>query len=589
MFAGQCVVPEDFKESRRFPPQGCMITRRTRRIAQRLLASASLAAGLGFASAQTPTITSIVNSASAATDVAEASIASIVGENLSADACVAIVIPYPQDLCGVSVTADGQKLPLLYTSPTLIYLQMPYGTGTHNLMVKNGGQASTSTPVNVKPQAPGVFVYNTANPDGTTNAKNLAIGLLDEATLQSPTTPVWPGKNTLTLYVNGLGKSTDAGQLPLGMTAPLSPPLHTAGVQVYVNGTQLPSSSVTFAGYAPTLIIDEVAITPPDNLPTGANSVKICAGDVCSPEVTVFMTNTRDYLAGNISSPGTMSDGKDRKLESIVGFANGQPMNVNKDGNYLVPVQGTVDISLAASSDWESYKDTFTANGSTVAPTIKAFPHVVYTDVKGDYDRNAHGVVECSYIYPPTQQWRGTPGGGDVTLLDMVHYMATNGTNPSCAEIVDMWMRYDEPLKIYFDPTGQPFFDPVTGGNTMQFPSDNPISGVEILWNELVQHAAAQHFNVSINLFFNLSTEHGINFKFEDPEKMAGFGGLTAAYPFAIDETACSPIIGASMTIDRTSGSRIGVAAVGRHELLSRAVGYGASGPLSLFFLTTWQ
>ena len=496
-----------------------MITRRTRSIAHRLLISAAIAAGLSSAQAQTPTIASVVNSASFASDVAEGSLASIVGDSLSLDTCVASVIPYPEDLCGVSVTADGQKLPLLYTSPTLINFQLPYGTGERNITVHRQGIDSMSATVDVLPQAPGIFVYNTTNDDGTLNVRDIGISQLEDYTLQGPSNPVFLGKNALILYVNGLGIPDDGSAPPLGSPSPLSPLLHTPGVDVFVNGNKLPANDVPFAGYSPTLIVDTVAILLPDDLPTGANNVKICAGNVCSPEVTVFMTNTKDYLAGNISSPGTMSDGKDRKLESIVGFANGQPMKINKDGNYLVPAQGTVDVSLAASSDWESYKDTFTANGSTLAPQIKAFPHIVYTDVKGDYDRNAHAWSNTSYIYPLTQQWRGTPGGGDVTLLDMVHYLATNGTNPACMETVLMWERADEPIKIYLDPSNQPYFDPVTGGNTNQFPSANPISGVDVLWQELATSPSRGGPTFQrVNQPLDITKEHGINFKFEDPE-----------------------------------------------------------------------
>jgi hypothetical protein len=106
--------------------------------------------------------------------------------------------------------------------------------------------------------------------------------------------------------------------------------------------------------------------------------------------------------------------------------------------------------------------------------------------VKGTYDRDTRTWTKVSYFDPIFQQWRGEPGGGDVTLFDMVHYMATNGTNPACLETINMWERVDEPIKIFLDSTNQPHYDAKTGVLITGAVPGDAVSGTEVLWRELV-------------------------------------------------------------------------------------------------------
>jgi uncharacterized protein (TIGR03437 family) len=474
----------------------------------------------------------------------------------------------------------------------MIHVQLPYGVGQHNITITNNGATSTNKAVTLTDRSPGIFAYNTTQADGTLQFANLAAAQLEDYSTHAATNPVKLGTNSLTLYVDGLGKPIDGAAPTLGVPAPSDKLLHVAPVDVYVNGNVLPASSTLFAGYAPTLIIHQVNVALPNNLPAGANRLKVCAGATCSPEVTVFMTNTAEYIAGNVRSPGVMSDGINRPLDSIAGTATSelgtQNLNINKDGNFLAPARRSTAIALPANSNWESYKDTVTASGATVVPSIPGFPHIVYGDAQGDYNRATRTWTNTGYFDPVFQAWRGSKSGGQVSLLNMVDYLGTTSVDPlgvSCTEKTMMWNRANFPIKVYLNVSNQPYYDPVTTALIQGAPPANAIAGSDLVWRQLLASPSVGGPTFErINYDPVVAGEAGVSFKFDTLSNLQGFGGFTNAHPFD-SGPYCGPITSANVRIAMNAGTSDTLQALTRHEFLGRATGYGAAlnGALSPF------
>jgi uncharacterized protein (TIGR03437 family) len=572
-----------------------------RTIIRNIALGASITAGAASAQSTTPVIAGVVNAASYAPGVSEGGLATIAGNNLSdknslGDVDCAITSPFPTSVCGVAVLVDGTPAPLLYIGPSQINFQVPYGVGQHELTVRNNGRLSKTVPLAVLDRSPGIFAYNAGS------FPNLAAAQLADYTVHAPANPVvlatTPTLHSyLSLYLTGLGIPTNHPAPPLGIPAPIPQSvddlLLARDVSVIINGKPLPRENILYTGYGPGLIIQQINILPPTDTPSGANNITVCAADACSNSVTVFMTNTNDYIAGSLTNPGIMSDAKTRTLSTITGTATSDlgtdTIAVNKDGNYLARAKGKTTLGLPATTAWESYQDTVTANGATIIPTIPAFPHIVYDDVKGDYDPTTYFGTwnNTSYYDPLWNEWRGTPGGGPVTLFNMVRSLSTDhGNSPACPDVTMMWAREDEPIKIYLDTSGQPYYDPnpsITGAHALiqngTIPA-NAIAGTDVLWQELQAspgRGGPSFRRVSQPL---APQEHGATFKFAT---LTWGTGLTGLYSSSGPNPQCEPIARATTVILPTMGTTDGVAAAGRHELLSRVTGYGSNGNFSPF------
>lgn len=541
-----------------------------------------------------PVVTTVVNSASYASGVSGGSLATIIGtglsdhDSLSEPGC-AITSPFPTMLCGVQVRVDGMLAPLLYIGSSQINLQVPYAVGTHQVVVVNNAQQSIPFSLSVLDRSPGIFTYSTLNNDGTVNFRNLAAAELGDYSVHSPTNPVMLGtpslQSYLTLYVTGLGVPSSGSPPPLGTPAAGAVPV--GSVTVFVNGNALPASSVLYAGYAPGSIIQQINILPPPTTPSGATTVRVCTDTTtCSNDVTVFMTTTPNYLALNFTHPGSMSDGMTRTLDTITGSITSDtgtmPLTVNQDGNSLTPARGNTTIGTNGNTEWESYTNTTTVNGPTTLPNIIAFPNVQYptTDVKGDYDRTTRTWTNIGYN-DPIFGWTGATNGGTVTLLEMTDYLSTNGYNSACTDITVAFTRADQPLKIFIDPTNQPYYNPTPNaiGQNVLLPAGttlpNAIAGSDIVWQQLL--ASPAHGGPT----FQQLTENpvaagidGIYFQFSN-DLPPGYGGTTIDQPSGSGNSRpCLPIANATSISVTMWGDTAGVAATARHEVLGRAVGY---------------
>jgi len=561
----------------------------------------SLSIGVAIAQQTPPTITSILNSASYTTAVAEGSLATIFGGGLATFQCTSTTIPYPQNLCGTSVSIDNQPVPLLYASPTQVNVQLPYITGNHTITVNNQSSA-TSAAITILDRAPGIFSYSTTNSDGTINFRNLAAAEFDDYSVHSPTNPLKIGTNTLTLYVNGLGVPTNGPAPALGSPAPGATLLYTQPITAYLNNQPLPASNILFAGYAPTLVIDQVNLSIPNSAPSGANAIKICAGSLCSPTVTVFMTSAQNYLVGNIAVPSvSMSDNQIRTPDTVAGgiisSAGTQPLIVNSDGNYLTPAQGPTAIILIASNLWESYLESTTVNGPTIDNQIKAFPHVTYSDVKGNYDRATGAWTNVGY-QDPLLGWQGVTDGGIVTLLDMVLFEATpwvynNGSatngQPICTNFNTTlgWNKLNFPLEVYLDPTNQPYYNPVptsTGDHGIcplycnGTTPPNALEGTELLWQALSNSQRYGLPPIARAARPIPADEPGLNFSWVLPNTVITSTGATTITPIL----PCNYIRHTLTYMDNNEGTSGSILGAGVHEL-RRATGYGSNGASSPF------
>ncbi len=168
------------------------------------------------AQAQTPSFTAagFVNAASSIGHnppaVARGELVTIFGSNLSTSTqFIPLGSSNPTQIPGsqTRVLFGNIPAPLLYVSPTLVNVQVPFelpqGLGSVDVRVTN--ENGISTPVNIKvvAQDPGVFSVLTAN--------NVVL---------TPSTPVNAG-DTLNILVNGLGDTLPP--LASGTPAPVSP------------------------------------------------------------------------------------------------------------------------------------------------------------------------------------------------------------------------------------------------------------------------------------------------------------------------------------------------------------------------------
>ena len=169
----------------------------------------------------------------------------IKGSNLS-DGVASANPPLQPTLDGTQVYLGDLNLPILYTSPGQLNVQVPCGATTNSndikLTVQRTTQASISVPepLVVSQANPGIF---TATEDGQGqgviyrgNTQNLA----------QPGNPSVPGE-TVVIYCTGLG--TVAPAVTDGLINPLSPLSYTVGtITVTIGGQNAP---VAFSGLAP--------------------------------------------------------------------------------------------------------------------------------------------------------------------------------------------------------------------------------------------------------------------------------------------------------------------------------------------------
>ena len=102
----------------------------------------------------------VVNGASFNSSVAQGSLISIFGSNLSRTTVTAQQIPLPISMADTSVLINGVRAPLLYVSPGQINAQVPSQTvtGTATVAVETSGVLTPSVSIKVAAAAPEIFM-----------------------------------------------------------------------------------------------------------------------------------------------------------------------------------------------------------------------------------------------------------------------------------------------------------------------------------------------------------------------------------------------------------------------------------------------
>ena len=142
------------------------------------------------------------------------SLITIYGENLAPSLEVGPDNPLSQTLAGVTVTAGGRLLPLLFVSPQQINAQLSsdLGEGTHPLVVRWGGQQITGT-FEVAKNAPGLF-------SRTVDSRQFVLALHEDGTPVTLESPARRGE-AITFLGSGLGHC--APHPPDGFPIPAAP------------------------------------------------------------------------------------------------------------------------------------------------------------------------------------------------------------------------------------------------------------------------------------------------------------------------------------------------------------------------------
>jgi uncharacterized protein (TIGR03437 family) len=243
------------------------------------------------ASGQTPVVSpgGVLNSASfdKTVPVAPGSLISIFGSNLASTTAVADSVPLSTELGNVSVTINGVAAPIHDISHQASFdqlnVQLPFQTlpGTAQLVVTNNHQSSASTPFQVGPFSPGIFVFNAASGQQIAIAVNNADASLAAPAGSIPGLATHPAKagDVLIIYADGLGAVTP----PIKDGAASTDTVRNTDTKpvVMVGGM---SVQVLFSGLSTFVGVNQINIQLPSGTPTGsAVPIQIQVGGLTSP------------------------------------------------------------------------------------------------------------------------------------------------------------------------------------------------------------------------------------------------------------------------------------------------------------------
>jgi acid phosphatase type 7 len=200
--------------------------------------------------------------------VASGSLASVFGQNLAVRPASSPGLPLATQLGGLTVTANGQPVPLLYVSPNQINVQIPYevsGQVTLQIATPNGSASTTFPVVALAPSLLAITVQN-------------ALCTVANPALQS---------GYVTVYATGLGAA--ASPVATGQAAPAANPM-AVPVQVWLGNTGLQPS---YAGMAPGSVgLSQINFAVPANLPNGVYPLRIAAGSATSQPQGLIVGST---------------------------------------------------------------------------------------------------------------------------------------------------------------------------------------------------------------------------------------------------------------------------------------------------------
>lgn len=213
------------------------------------------------------TITAVANAASFKTQVSPGMLLSVFGTNLANSATTNTGNPLPYSLAGVSATVNGLPAPVVFASPDMLNIQVPYaaGAGPAVIGVNNNGQVA-GFEFQISPASPGIFA------DANGNVVPI---------------PVVTAGTPLALYVTGTGDVNPAISTAYAPTTGSKLPVPLLPLSATVGGMP---AFLEFVGITPGLIgVTQVNILVPANAPTGNQPVVVTVGGAASAPVNVVV------------------------------------------------------------------------------------------------------------------------------------------------------------------------------------------------------------------------------------------------------------------------------------------------------------
>jgi uncharacterized protein (TIGR03437 family) len=220
-----------------------------------------------FSGSSTETISAIANSASFKTQVSPGMLVSVFGTGLANSTATNTGNPLPYSLAGVSATVNGLGAPVVYASPTMLNIQIPYaaGAGPAVLGVNNNGQVA-GFEFQMSPSSPGIFADVNGN-------------LVPTPTVKAGT--------AVALYVTGTGDVNPALKTAYSPSSSSTTPVPLLPVSVTVGGQP---AFLEFVGITPGLIgVTQINILVPSATPLGNQPVVVTVGGASSAPVNIVV------------------------------------------------------------------------------------------------------------------------------------------------------------------------------------------------------------------------------------------------------------------------------------------------------------
>lgn len=447
-----------------------------------------------------------------------------------------------------------------------------------------GGGASASASVDVAPAAVTLFSER-----GLVKAQDVDGR---EIGLSRPARP----ERAVTVYATGCGVTTDLEALAPGawFTAPSPvPDLDVSRVRLSDGSAVAVPVRGYFVPEIPGVCAYEFTLP---SVPTGIAVLEAGLWGVTSTAELPVAAGTS--VGGTLRAPTfTMSDGKVRTLDTIVGRitsdAGSWSLTRSPNNHFLVDASGNATIKLSGDG-WERFERTLPV-GEGVALDLPMIPHLIYPDVKGDYDRETRTWSNAGWTDPHSGLWQGVTNGGDVSLLTMLRALGVNASNPACREGTMTW-PIGATIPVYIDPSRQPFYD--ERGRLLLGATSGPKAGVDAIKEMLRDYADRTGRRIDLRSEPTAPVEritystplnpiaimyNGVYIQFVPSSELPpGYAAAVAVSPnyahYAIGTLPCTGITGALISITNTMGyyNDLGNGA-GAHEF-STAVGYGVSG-----------
>ena len=234
------------------------------------------------ASAQGPTITSMVNAASYEIGpISPGELVTVFGAGIGpATAARATTDPATGRLAtsigDVRVLFNGTPAPVIYASGTQVSAVVPYemaSIANPSVWIEYAGQTSNAYPLSLAAAAPGLFAQNASGsgPGAILNQDN---------SLNGPGHAAAKG-SVVQVYMTGEGQTSPPGVTGKITTATLPPPQVTPApvqsIQVSIGGQQVP---YTYAGEAPGMVagVMQLNVRIPANAASGTLAIAVSAG-----------------------------------------------------------------------------------------------------------------------------------------------------------------------------------------------------------------------------------------------------------------------------------------------------------------------